>query len=301
MYSTPSGPWAQYQHKADFSDIRSKKDSTEQWTPEELARRYKAQGINPVTDPNSGVGFVGKYYAGLGKSGVDTAQGAQQLFTDSSLNNVGILARGLDAVGLDSASRSLLEFAGKPLLESSLRQQARTAERRKIDAPLLDTGGGMFGNIVGTTSQILGPGLLARGTVAAPMLLPRTIAGNVAQGAAVGAAQPVVRQGERLANTAIGASLGGAGAALPKAVGATYRALRAPFRPFTESGQNEAVAQILRGSASDPQRLMTAAPSAVPGVQRTLAEETLDPGIASLQRAVQARGAAGAEMATQRQ
>lgn len=224
------------QPKADFGDVRSRKDSTEQWAPAEMARRYEAQGIDPVTDPNSGAGFWSKYYAGLGKSGVDTAQGAQQLFTDSSLNNVGLLARGLDAVGLDSAAGSLLDFAGKPLLESSKRQRARTAERRKVDEPLLSTGPGMLGNVVGTTSQILGPGLLARGTMAAPVLLPRTIAGNAAQGAVVGAAQPVVGDGERLGNTAIGATLGGAGAAVPKVLGAAYRAVRAPFRPFTQAG-----------------------------------------------------------------
>jgi len=45
---------------------------------------------------------------------------------------------------------------------------------------------------------------------------------------------------------------------------------------------------------------MQPSPSAIPGVSRTLAEESLDPGIASLERSVRQRSAAGAEFDTVR-
>ena len=79
-----------------------------------------------------------------------------------------------------------------------------------------------------------------------------------------------------------------------------WRAATAPLRPFTRRGQEEIARRVLEGSASDASRLMTPALSAVPGVQRTLAEESLDPGIASLQRAVQQRSGSGAEYVTRR-
>lgn len=72
------------------------------------------------------------------------------------------------------------------------------------------------------------------------------------------------------------------------------RGVASPLLPFTKGGKEKAVATILKGSASNPASLATVAPSAIPGVRRSLAEETLDPGIASLQRAVQARSGAGA-------
>lgn len=58
---------------------------------------------------------------------------------------------------------------------------------------------------------------------------------------------------------------------------------------MTAKGAEKRVAETLRREAVDAAALSRAAPSAIPGVQRTLAEETLDPGIAVLQRGVFAR------------
>ena len=58
---------------------------------------------------------------------------------------------------------------------------------------------------------------------------------------------------------------------------------------MTAKGAEKRVAETLRREAVDAAALSRAAPSAIPGVQRTLAEESLDPGIAILQRGVFAR------------
>lgn len=118
------------------------------------------------------------------------------------------------------------------------------------------------------------------------MLLPSSIRGMAAQGGVAGGLQPVASDESRLANAGMGAAGGAVGGLLAPAVGAVMRPLirgaQAPFKPFTQRGQEEVARRVLVGSASDPSRLLHAAPSAVPGVSRTLAEESLDPGIASL-------------------
>ena len=73
------------------------------------------------------------------------------------------------------------------------------------------------------------------------------------------------------------------GTAIPVAR-AVARPVAAPFRGVTESGADTAVRDIIRESATDVDRLYRVAPSATPGVTRSLAEESLDPGIAALQR-----------------
>ena len=90
-------------------------------------------------------------------------------------------------------------------------------------------------------------------------------------------------------NAGIGMAAGAGGAALPRLAGAGVRAVKAPFAGMTTGGAEKRVADTLRREAVDAAALSRAAPSAIPGVQRTLAEETLDPGIAVLQRGVFAR------------
>lgn len=232
-------------------------------------------------NPTDGMGQYERYRAGLGKSLVDTARGAKQALTSGWLGQAGVADKALRAVGADGAANLLTGAVGRPLAESARRQQMQTAENRRLDAPLTDTTAGMFGNIVGTAAQAFGPGMALRGSAAAPLFLPRTVAGNAAQGAALGGMQPVANEGERGLNLLAG----GAAGALPGVVtGAARTAKAAIVDPFTRAGNERIVARTLQRAATDPNRLAAAAPSAIPGVQRTLAEETLDPGVAQLQR-----------------
>lgn len=91
--------------------------------------------------------------------------------------------------------------------------RAQQAERNATDAPLMDTAAGKVG-YGGTmlASLLAGPAAITRGTQAASFVLPRTLAGNVAQGAALGATtQPLATGDSRLTNAGIGAGAGAIG------------------------------------------------------------------------------------------
>ena len=110
-------------------------------------------------------------------------------------------------------------------------------------------------------------------------LLQQQPVAQIAGGGLSGAAQGATREAG-----------GGTGAQLT----AGFLGALAPFgpgaltRPNSTMVQRSAMNQI-RSEAADPRALANAAPSRVPGVQRTLAEETLDPGIARLERQVRGR------------
>lgn len=239
-------------------------------------------------DPTEGMGFYNKYRAGLGYSAVMGAKGLKQSATDAA------------RYFMESNKLLFGDDAGSGLRASVERQTRDIDEERRLAGPLNDTLPGMLGNVVGTAAQFLLPASAARGTMLARAALPQTIRGATAQGAAYGALQPVGEGESRGMNAGIGAIAGGAGQAVPVLGAKLVRGVSAPIAPFTQRGSDRAVGTILRGSASDPASLATVAPSAIPGVQRSLAEETLDPGIAALQRAVQQRSGQGAAYDTVR-
>lgn len=225
-------------------------------------------------DPTEGMGGGERFLAGMGKAFTDTARGTRQLGTEVVRELAG------DRTGLTDGSNAATQWADKSLAG----QQATIDESRRLDAPLMDTRGGFLGNVAGYIAPVAAGGAVARGTMAGRALLPRTLAGNVAAGGAGGAVQPVATGESRGRNVAIGATLGGAGYAVPVAAGGTIRTIGRVVEPFTEGGQNRIVARAIQRSASNPSALDLPNPSKIPGVQRTLAEEVPDAGIAQLQR-----------------
>jgi hypothetical protein len=164
-------------------------------------------------------------------------------------------------------------------------QQAET-EQRQMDAPLNRTGWGFSGDVTAQALPLAFGGVAARGTDAAGMFLPRTFAGSMAQGATLGAMQPQgVGEGglNRLQNMGLGALAGGGGYGVASGLGGLARLAGGPL-PLSGQAIENSAGRVIRGAATDPARLGMPAPSAIPGVQRTLAEESLDPGIAQLQR-----------------
>lgn len=242
-----------------------------------------------ATDNMSGLERFG---AGVGKSLVDTGLGFAQATVDqaSRVAAIGdfVANSGIGNEGFRQGVRRANEIWRTP--QRYFQKQA--AERKAIDADLVSTPAGFAGNATGVLAQVVGPGLAARGSAAASAILPTTLRGNVLQGGILGSIQPAESEGERAVNAGVGAGGGLLGAAIPKVAGAVYRAGKGLLAPFTESGARDAAARVLREFAEDPARLATRAPSAIPGVQRTLAEETLDPGIAQLQRTVAAKSGA---------
>lgn len=176
----------------------------------------------------------------------------------------------------------ILEGAGKAFVDIGrglgqrvgLISQDEIDESARLDAPLMKTGAGVAGNIIGNVA-------LAAPTAAIPGA--NTLAGAGAIGAALGALQPT-KTGESVARN----TLGGAAfsAAVPAAV-AGGKALKAMVDPFTESGQARIASETIKRFATNPNKAAQALRNPaqyVPGVKPTAAEASLDPGIAVLQR-----------------
>lgn len=206
-------------------------------------------------------GGVGDFLPGVGKAVYDTARGIGQLAGVVSEDDV--------------------------------------AAARERDRALTQSGWGAGGEAVGFLTQLVGPGAAAKagaGVAAgagatraasgantiARAFLPTTMRGNLAQGATLGALQPTVEGESRLGNAAIGAGFSGAGYAIPGLVRGTRATL---VDPLTEAGNDRIIGNTLRRFATDEDALLNPAASRVPGAQPTLAEATLDPGIATLERA----------------
>lgn len=248
-----------------------------------------APKMEPRARATDGMSTLDRFRAGVGKSLVDTVTGLAQATVDQGTRVTGIgdaiINSGVGNEGFRRGIQQVNDVWRKP--QRYLQDLA--AERRAIDEDLTSTPAGFLGNTAGVLAQVVGPGLAARGSGAAATLLPTTLRGNAVQGGLLGYVQPATSEGDRAVNAGLGGAGGFLGAALPAAAGGAVRAVRGVAAPFTQKGAEATAARVVRGFAADPASLANRAPSAVPGVQRTLAEETLDPGIAQLQRTVAAR------------
>jgi hypothetical protein len=110
--------------------------------------------------------------------------------------------------GAGKATADLGRGAGQYL---GLVNRQDVAESRRLDAPLMSTGAGKVGNVVGNVVDTL-PAMAIPGA--------NTIAGAGAVGAVMGALQPSVSTGETLRNLAVGGVLGAGGQAVGNAVAA---------------------------------------------------------------------------------
>lgn len=218
-------------------------------------------------DPTEGMSGFDKFMAGMGRSVVETGRGLRQVGS--------AVADAIPGVDLTDYRRNL---------------QSEIDEARKLDAPLMATGAGALGNAAGYGVQTLVPGgLIGRASMVGRALLPSTIAGNAALGAALGGIEPVATGESRLSNLLAGSAGGAIGAGAGKVIGKAATGARNMLRP-SASGIDRAAADILRREAEDAANIMRAQPSQVPGVQRTLAEESLDPGISRLERTLRSTG-----------
>lgn len=232
-----------------------------------------------VPSATDGMSGPQKMLAGVGKSFVDTAQGLKQAGTEAAFG----LSRAMSGGG---EFREALRQAQAPTRQ---RMTDEATERRALDAPLMDTGAGVAGNVAGTLAQLLGPGYLAKGTAAASALLPRTALGNIAQGAALGGMQPVAEGDSRALNAGLGGLLGGAGYGATAVPGAIARQVGQMAPAVSKGMQERAAAQVIEQFAADPAAVRAAAASPqtlVPGSMPTLAEASGDVGLAGLQRSL---------------
>jgi hypothetical protein len=155
-----------------------------------------------------------------------------------------------------------------------------------------------------STLPTMGAGVALQGVRGAGGVVNALLGAPVSQvvgGAASGAAVEGAREGgygpaAQMAAGFVG-GVAGAGAVATGAAGA--RGVRALAQPFTEGGRQEIVGNLLLRSSGRPgtleTRLAAGADPIVPGSVPTTAEAARDPGLASLQRAVQGMDPASAD------
>lgn len=148
-------------------------------------------------------------------------------------------------------------------------------ESRQLDAPLMGTKAGIGGNFAGNAT-LMAP------LAAAPAA--NTILGAAAYGAGMGYMQPSASTEETLKNVSLGAI---SSAVVPAAI-TGFKTAKSLVEPLYQGGRDAIVGRtIADASAVDPATLaatLRSNQSAVPGVQRTVAEVADNPSLAALQR-----------------
>ena len=180
-------------------------------TREEALAKVKAQYAAPkeqvapeTFDPTEGMTGLQKFGAGYGKALPDLARGGEQLarrFADTSP---------LYGMMLPGNKERMAELE---------QEQALVKER---DAPLMNTGAGMAGNVLGNAVD-----------TAPMMMIPgmQGYKGAAASGAAFGAMQPTAPDDSRAMNAAVGAGAGMAGQALGNTLGRAIRPVASQLSP----------------------------------------------------------------------
>ncbi len=281
--------------RPDFSDVSANVDTTyEDRHPDGRlteAGWQKRIDASKARDPLAGSGSYPVYLAGVGKWILDTGRGIRQDVVDTANRASAATYNALGGLGMDGAQAAFAENIGAPVAAKSRQLERETASNRAAEAPIMARPAGMAGNVIGTLGQMFLPGVALRGTTIGRMALPTSLTGNAIQGAVVGGIQPVETQQERVLNTVGGGLAGWGGVAAPKAIGAVARPAMRLVGNQSISGAERAAATQIQRNAADPSLLLQAQPSAVPGVQRSLAQETSDPGVAALERMVRGRNA----------
>lgn len=203
----------------------------------DVLARFKVSTTPRGPDPTEGMSGVGKFAAGAGKAIYDAGRGIGQ------------------AVGLFS--------------------QADIDEAKRLDAPLMNSGAGMAGNVTGNIAAFL-PTVMIPGAAG--------VRGAAAIGSAMGAIQPVATGESRLANTAIGGAAGAGGVVLGRAAMGAAQGVKALAEPFMQSGRTKIAGRMIQRFADDPSRVAsTTSNPTLTGARPTLAEQTGDAGLARLQ------------------
>lgn len=197
-------------------------------TKTDLRMKLVKNGINPdapaaQVDPTEGMSGTDKFLAGVGKSFVDTGRGLRQIYASVA-----------DAVA--PRDKGLTQLVTGQDNSRSAEIQREIDDAAALDAPLMDTGAGVAGNVAGALTQMVAPGGAAvragRALNSARLLnagrslmAPATFTGAAAQGATFGALQPVQTGGSRGMNAGLGALGGAGGQAVAKTVGAVAKPL----------------------------------------------------------------------------
>lgn len=224
-------------------------------------------------DPTAGMSTTEKVLAGAGKSMTDIFRSGKRL-----ANMVGI-------GDYDAAAAKADEELDKPLMGTA----AGKVGKYGTDLALTFVPG-LKGQQIITEGVKTGARMLPRAAQATTRAVAPYV-GAAGSGALVGAATSPEDMG---GGATMGALAGAGGEVAGRVLSATYGAGKAALEPLTEEGRKRVLRRTLDRFATDPSKLRDPAliptdvtvpgrlPQLAPG---TLAEMTMDPGIAQLQRA----------------
>lgn len=199
-----NGPWAKYSsdgHQGKITDL-----------PPVQAER---------PDPTEGMSGVEKFFAGAGKSILDSATGVAQLLSSEAAPYL------FGVTGLATNAIDRRFGVGE--------RADREAEAARVrDQPLMDTGAGLAGNITGQIAQAAIPA--GRGaSIAGRLARAAPYVESAARGAAFSGLQPTVGEESRAQRAAIGAAGGAAGQAASGIAGAAARRAGQAMQPAIAS------------------------------------------------------------------
>lgn len=276
-------------------------ESRGQGTPKTMEELTPGLSTNPTDGMTNGA----KFAAGAGKSLRDTGLGMVQFA--ASGGPYAFIANAFrpeaqrsveDLVAGRGPQRHALDYAGKVEDWATGRIMANA----QADDALTDTGAGFAGNVTGTVAQMLAPAGVAAGAgrvagmaraqpalnAVTRALMPTSVKGAALQGAALGASQPVREGDSRSLQTLFGAGAGAMGGALPRVAGAALRGVNRIVEPLREKGIDNIIGRTIQRFAQNPAQIQNL-PDPITGFAPTLAEATIDPGIAQLQRAAMSK------------
>lgn len=155
---------------------------------------------------------------------------------------------------------------------------ADVKEKRQTDRALKNTGAGMVGNVIGQAAAYA-PTAMIPGA--------NTLLGSAAIGAGTGLLAPSESGGETLSNTVMGGAAGPLSILLGRGIAGAYQGAKGLLQPLTAKGQERVAANTLQQFAKDPKAAAAALRKAgeiVPGSVPTMAQASMDPGLAQLER-----------------
>jgi len=179
---------------------------------------------------------VDRFLSGMGSAVAGTGRGLGQLYNYAA-----------DAVSPRSPTLSGLVTG-----QDSSRSAASTAdidEAKRLEAPLMNTGAGIAGNIAGNVGMMAAPGA-AVAKIAAPLgyaraaaagqafVNPTTYLGAAGASAVQGAIQPVGSDDSRLLNTGLGLVAGGAGQGVVNTLGRIAQPVQNALDPIRQKAVN---------------------------------------------------------------
>lgn len=175
---------------------------------------------------------VDRFLSGMGSAFAGTGRGLGQLYNYAA-----------DAVSPRSPTLSGLVTGQDP--SRSAASTADIDEAKRLEAPLMNTGAGIAGNIAGNVGMMAAPGA-AVAKIAAPLgyaraaaagqafVNPTTYLGAAGASAVQSAIQPVGSDDSRLLNTGLGLVAGGAGQGVVNTLGRIAQPVRNALNPLRQ-------------------------------------------------------------------